>query len=338
VNQNLNNFLKSVGIEELPVRAREKVIKAQYPEVYKTVNEYAKDLGKTTFFEKLYYYANNLTSRPICKYCNNSVTFSRAKKEYHTYCGRKCSIKDVASKLNVTNVSKLPSVKKKKKEKALLKYGVDNVSKAKEVKDKISKKVIQYWADMLNNGILNDYTFKYTSFKEYNADVWKVTEYMYKTYIDIIDPTRCRGNDFHLDHKVSRWQGYLNNILPNIIGHLHNLEMLPASENLKKSYRSSLNMYELYKLIDKGEYNCIELSGKPIIAKIVKFNTKCIGICKYCTGIASYNNFCGEWYCGKSPNSCPANREKNSLKQKASEKKKAATLKRKLLFEESKIS
>jgi hypothetical protein len=53
---------------------------------------------------------------------------------------------------------------------------------------------------------------------------------------------------YHLDHKVSVYEGFKNNIPPYIIGNISNLEMIPAEKNLRKGRKSSITIDELLSL------------------------------------------------------------------------------------------
>jgi predicted DNA-binding protein YlxM (UPF0122 family) len=61
-----------------------------------------------------------------------------------------------------------------------------------------------------------------------------------------------RGNSgvdgaYHLDHKFSIIEGFKNNIKPEIIGNIKNLEFIPWKENLKKRANCSITLEELIK-------------------------------------------------------------------------------------------
>jgi hypothetical protein len=53
---------------------------------------------------------------------------------------------------------------------------------------------------------------------------------------------------YHVDHKFSITQGFLNNIPPEIIGSFHNLEMLYHTNNIRKNSKCSITKEELLKL------------------------------------------------------------------------------------------
>lgn len=54
-----------------------------------------------------------------------------------------------------------------------------------------------------------------------------------------------RTSEFHLDHKYSIRQGFVNGVNPEIIGSIHNLEILSASENCSKRADCSISLNEL---------------------------------------------------------------------------------------------
>lgn len=54
-----------------------------------------------------------------------------------------------------------------------------------------------------------------------------------------------RSRHMHLDHKISKTYGFINNIPPYIIGHYHNLEIVTQKVNLSKNYRCSITFEEL---------------------------------------------------------------------------------------------
>lgn len=86
--------------------------------------------------------------------------------------------------------------------------------------------------------------------KNYRTMVNRLTNLVYKTHIDEIDPNRLRGRtSFHIDHKVSILEGFLNKVSPEIISHKNNLRLIPAKQNISKSWRSSITLTELMESI-----------------------------------------------------------------------------------------
>lgn len=50
---------------------------------------------------------------------------------------------------------------------------------------------------------------------------------------------------YHLDHKYSIMEGFKNNVNPELLGDIANLEMLPYQDNLKKKNKCSISLIEL---------------------------------------------------------------------------------------------
>ena len=77
-------------------------------------------------------------------------------------------------------------------------------------------------------------------YKQYQREVSKLTEQNYAKCIETINPNRYPRTisgvegGFQLDHKISIRYGFDNNIEPEIIASVENLQMLPWIENVKK--------------------------------------------------------------------------------------------------------
>jgi hypothetical protein len=98
-----------------------------------------------------------------------------------------------------------------------------------------------------NNKFENAVKYK-NGWDRYKFLVWYYTEKSYKKYYNQINPSNLkRGKNYHLDHKYSIYEGFLNNISPKIIGGYNNLEILKSCENLKKNKKSSIRLNELLK-------------------------------------------------------------------------------------------
>lgn len=114
---------------------RESHFKLHYPDFYKyIISNFPEDIK---FHEKLYWYYNNLSDKPVCKVCGNPVVFENIKKGYRLYCSRKCmnGDPDKISQVKHTNIEKYggvvpicsENVKRKIKRTNLERYGVENV-------------------------------------------------------------------------------------------------------------------------------------------------------------------------------------------------------------------
>lgn len=92
--------------------------------------------------------------------------------------------------------------------------------------------------------------------RRYRALVGSITN---KQDITSLDNFEKRGNwhitqeTYHLDHMFSISDGFKENIPPYIIGHISNLIMLPASDNLSKSGKSSVTKEELFSKFDQAQ-------------------------------------------------------------------------------------
>ena len=93
--------------------------------------------------------------------------------------------------------------------------------------------------------------FSYDDQKSYNKAVDTATKLSVALYGDIIDPGRSRlgildgRGDWALDHKYSKYGGFVNCIHPLIIGCVSNLELLPKNKNMAKGAYCSISKEEL---------------------------------------------------------------------------------------------
>jgi hypothetical protein len=72
--------------------------------------------------------------------------------------------------------------------------------------------------------------------------------------IDTLENFDLRApKNFHLDHKYSKLEGYKNNVSPEVIGHICNLEMIPYHMNTSKQSKCSITLETLLENIK--QYN-----------------------------------------------------------------------------------
>lgn len=127
-------------------------------------------------------------------------------------------------------LSKINEIQSKKRETCLQKYGVENVAQIKEVYDRIIKSKIE------NNQII-PYD-KLTDWEVYKRKVRRITNSNKKKLMenwngfDYYDNEWIKSNFFYshihrfyptIDHKISVFYGFNNNIKPEIIGDIENL-------------------------------------------------------------------------------------------------------------------
>ena len=91
-------------------------------------------------------------------------------------------------------------------------------------------------------------------FKLYRLRVNNLTEKTYRKYKKIINPNSfIRGrNKYHLDHKFSVYDGFINNISPLLISSVDNLQMLSESDNISKHKRSTISIREILSFVDEN--------------------------------------------------------------------------------------
>lgn len=129
-------------------------IKKRNLELWRAVTNQIKE--EIPFKEKFFLYENKI-NYPKC-YCGNSVKFIDMKKGFREFCSKKCMYNS-------------KSIKEKRKETSIKKYGVDNPSKSREVKKKVkktnNKKFGNDWATQ-NESIKEK--FKKTNLERYGVD------------------------------------------------------------------------------------------------------------------------------------------------------------------------
>lgn len=103
---------------------REKYISIHYPEFYTYITEHYP--STLTWSEKLYWYYNRLTERPVCVVCGKRVKFINIYEGYKKYCSDKCACNS-------------KEVREKAEQTWLNKYGVKNPSYDRRVIEMRSK-------------------------------------------------------------------------------------------------------------------------------------------------------------------------------------------------------
>lgn len=96
---------------------------------------------------------------------------------------------------------------------------------------------------------------KIPKFKKYHQKVKAITE---KQNLSLLENIEKRGKTgkvgaFHVDHMYSIIEGFRNNIEPEIIGSIFNLEMIPWELNVIKQGDCSITLQNLKMLIEKNK-------------------------------------------------------------------------------------
>lgn len=94
------------------------------------------------------------------------------------------------------------------------------------------------------NGYSKPEVFKDGSFEQYKKIVRRITTVVKNLY-NIHAPA-----GYHVDHKISVYDGFIQGIPPYLIASKENLEIIPSLDNLKKGSSSSFSKDELYRLLE----------------------------------------------------------------------------------------
>lgn len=88
---------------------------------------------------------------------------------------------------------------------------------------------------------------------EYRKNVDALTKINIKLYGHLInyDPILNTPTKFHIDHIISVWDGYRQEISEEKISHICNLRFIPAKINLKKNRKSDISYQTLLELINQ---------------------------------------------------------------------------------------
>jgi hypothetical protein len=87
----------------------------------------------------------------------------------------------------------------------------------------------------------------------YNESVDRFTYNSWQKYQTFINPNNfIRGENYELDHKISKTYGFIHNIPPAIIGHYCNLELIPKDQNRSKRVNCSITLDDLINEITRS--------------------------------------------------------------------------------------
>lgn len=84
-----------------------------------------------------------------------------------------------------------------------------------------------------------EYRDSLPEWKAYKIDVWRLTNQQPLHLLENYDKRGVNGQDgaYTLDHKISIKRGFIENIPPEEIADISNLEMLPWEENIVKGWK-----------------------------------------------------------------------------------------------------
>lgn len=116
--------------------------------------------------------------------------------------------------------------------------------------------------------------FNYEDFSSYCKAVGTATKLSVAVYGDEIDPGRDKlgiiygRNGWALDHKYSKYGGFINKIHPLVIGSKYNLCLIPIKENIQKGQYCSIQLAEVKQFKTILDDPNLSSSSKEIINEI----------------------------------------------------------------------
>lgn len=215
--------------------------------------------------ERIYCILHDIQQRPKCG-CGNEVKFKRFLLGYASFCSVKCRANDVQwqttvantnqLKYGVTHIAQLPNERTKRSINLKERHHLIDFSQAQQKRNETVKRLYgetntgwlsQAIETRINNGnmvpveLLDEY-------REYYKKVVRITEKQDLSSLPNIEKRGVLGKDddaHHVDHIVSIYDGFMNDVPCEIIGNIVNLRCIPALENINKGNDSSISIEEL---------------------------------------------------------------------------------------------
>src|SRR6185369_13037122 len=100
--------------------------------------------------------------------------------------------------------------------------------------------------------------------RQYRKMVWTITE---SQPLNTLDGFEKRGIEYHLDHIIPVNYGYQHCVNPEIIGHISNLRIIKATENIKKGRSINGINVKIPLFTESGENAFVDLSPKTKAAE-----------------------------------------------------------------------
>lgn len=209
-----------------------KLINSRFSEIeLNLIYDKTKFIEESTIGERCYNILNDISELVTCKQCKiNKPKFLRISTGYRQFCSDSCKNiwiydnSDTKKKISAS-VSKYHST-------------VHNTERRRQQNKRIKT--------MSDRGHITHPSVR-PDFVNYMKEVWRYTNENDLTTLPNHDK---RGRieipgTYQLDHKYSIFQGFVDNISPEIIGNINNLEFIPSIENSKKKNKCSISIEEL---------------------------------------------------------------------------------------------
>lgn len=201
--------------------------------------------SEATIYERLLNVRLNITELPRCEECTAGLSgrLYLPERRYHRFCSAECRHKFVTRE-RVSNLTSEINGSSKIKEMAKrhIERERSTIVDGQSLLDLRLQKALQ---TRIANGRCSDPAQR-SDLARYRAAVAKVT---YRQPIHLLPNIEKRGSielgGWHLDHKYSIIEGFLNNVHPEIIGDLCNLEMISGHQNVTKQDRCSITLTDL---------------------------------------------------------------------------------------------
>lgn len=272
----ITNLLRNDGLSTNPWIYRKKYIQSKG--LQKLIDEVISVTGFlpkiSRLDERIYCVLNDIELRQTC-YCKNPVKFKRFGLGYGKYCSVKCRANDITWKSNFTEI-------------IMKKYGVTHISKTEHEREKRSNnmkkmrttfdfsKSSEKRKETMNRLYGNNYNAGWNEkaiitridngnmvpielldeYREYYRIVQLTTK---KENLNLLENIEKRGilgkdiNAHHIDHIVSIYDGFMNDVSPKIIGSIYNLQCIPARDNISKRNDSWMTIEELLERYNNGQ-------------------------------------------------------------------------------------
>ena len=242
--------------------------------VQKAQSEEAKEKRKKTLLERYgttdIFKINNCREKAHSEEAKEKAKHTLLKNHGVTSTWKLQKTKDTIRKTNLkkydeTCYFKTDEFKEKLKNHNIEKYGVENYFNSEDYKVKSKEASLKKYNSeyYLSSELRKQREIESghwisdedrTEYELYRLNVWRITN---KQDLESLEDFDKRGridlnsDAYHIDHKFSIREGFEENIPPEIIGSLKNLEMIPGRKNCSKNSKCSITKEEL--LNDPGK-------------------------------------------------------------------------------------
>lgn len=270
-----SNLLRKDQLSTNPwIYRREYIEKKELSGLIKQIENITKFITSNRLDERIFCILNDIDNVPKC-YCGKEVKFKRFQLGYANYCSVKCRANDLnwVEKVKIINTQKygVPFIAQQEHERLKRQRLMKQTRQRMDMslaptrrKETIQRLYGEHynsgWTEQaiqtrINNGtmvpveILDEY-------KEYYRKVIRITEKQNLSSLSNIEKRGVMGlseDPHHVDHIVSIYDAFMNDVPPEITGHISNLQCLPAKVNISKGNLSWLTVEQLYERYKQWE-------------------------------------------------------------------------------------